>query len=125
MSTRAATAAPRHRRVTEPELASVERSGRTLRLTTVVMAMLAMILLFGLVGFQALIVSNQSRIDDLEARIDDADRTNQVLRVRVGELEAPERIRLIATAVLGMVEPEVVTYLDPITAAQLDPEPGE
>jgi cell division protein FtsL len=111
--------------VAEPELAPVERSGRTLRLTTVLMATLAMILLFGLVGFQALIVGNQSRIDDLEARIDDANRTNQVLRVRVGQLQAPERIRVIATVMLGMVEPEVVTYLEPIPASQLDPGIGE
>lgn len=124
--TRAAAAAPQRRsgEVTRRSRTPVEaapRPRRTLRITTVALSLLAMLLLFGLVGFQALIVSNQSVIDDLDVRLDEVNRTNQRLRLEVAELEAPDRITSIALATLGMVWPERVQMLEPISAAELDP----
>ena len=92
---------------------------KKLRIATVALSMLATVLLFGLVGFQALIVSNQNTIDEINAAIDTATRTNQRLRLEVGELESPERVRLIAISILGMVEPDTVTYLEPISVDEL------
>jgi cell division protein FtsL len=118
-------AVPKHDRRPQPKIAAVERERRGWRITTVVVSILALILLFGLVGFQALIVRNQSTLDDLDAQIDDASRVNQRLRLQVAELEAPERIRAKATINLGMIEPETVLYLEPISAATLHPEGSE
>lgn len=94
---------------------------RTLRVTTVGLGVLATLLLFGLVGFQAVIVSSQGDIDDLDSQLDSAVRTNQRLRLDVAELESPERIRGIALSNLGMIEPLVVEYLEPISAEELAP----
>ena len=82
-------------------------------------ALLATLLLFGLVGFQALIVGTQSTLDDLDARIASAERENQRLRLDVAQREAPDRIRDYAITYLGMIEPETVLYLEPLTAAEL------
>ncbi len=106
-----------------PALTPVGAPRHPLRLTTVVMAALALVVLFGLVGFQALIVRNQSTLDGLDAEVVEATRANQRLRFQVAELEAPERIRQVALHQLGMIEPEVVTYLRPIPAAELGPAP--
>lgn len=104
------------------ETARVEPAPRRrhLRLTTVVASTLALVLLFGLVGFHAAIVANQSIIDGLDAQMDEAERANQRLRLEVAELEAPDRVRAIATTTLGMVEPERVEYLQPISSADLE-----
>lgn len=118
----AATAPRRSSRTPhKTDLAVVKTSRRTLRITTVALSFLALLVLFGLVGFQALIVGKQSRIDDLDNRIEEAARLNQRLRVQVAELESPERISVAATAMLGMVTPETVEYLDPIPADELAP----
>ena len=107
------------RRARPPVEAVPEEPRRPWRLTTIVAVIVATALLFGLVGFQTLIVGSQSTIDDLDAQIAAATRENQRLRLDVAELESPERIRLYAIAILGMVEPETVEYLDPLTAAEL------
>ncbi len=114
-------ALPKGRRPARPDIAPVERPGRRLRITTVLACALALTVLFGLVGFQALIVSNQSTLDDLDAQVEAASRANERLRLSVAELEAPERIRAVATTVIGMVEPETVQMLEPIAAEVLEP----
>ena len=120
---RAPASTPRRAR---PEVEIVEPpSGRRWGLTTIVAALVATLLLFGLVGFQALIVGTQSTLDDLDAQIGSAERENQRLRLEVAELERPERIRLVALTILGMVEPETVLYLEPLTAAELGESEGD
>lgn len=116
-----AAQAPKHseRRRRRPSLALVRGSRRTLRVTTVAISVLALLVLFGIVGFQALIVRNQGAIDSLDDRIEEATRANQRLRLAVAELESPERIREAAITALGMVEPDEVVYLEPIAAEQL------
>lgn len=103
------------------ELAVVKKTRRTLRITSIVVTLLAVAVLFALVGFQALIVGNQSRLDDLNVSIAELTRVNQRLRLEVAELEAPDRVRLVATINLGMVVPGEVSYLEPISAEELSP----
>ena len=74
----------------------VGRSGRLLRWSTFVFGTLAVLLLFGLVAFNALIVRNQSALDDIDREIAVATDANQTLRFEVAELESPERVRQIA-----------------------------
>ena len=95
-----------------------------LRAWVAILTLLAVSVLFGLVAFQALIVDNQSRIDDLGAELKGAERANARLRLEVAELEAPDRIRSMAMA-FGMVEPETIIYLEPISAAELAPAENE
>ena len=107
------------RRARPPVEAVTDQPPTRWRVTTVIAVIVATTLLFGLVGFQTLIVGSQSTIDDLDAQIAAATRENQRLRLDVAELESPERIRLYAIAILGMVEPQTVEYLEPLTAAEL------
>ncbi len=91
-----------------------------LRVATTLLTLLAVLVLFGLVGFQALIVRHQGRVDSLGTSVSEAAAVNQRLRLEVARLEAPDRVRTIATSVFGMVEPEEnVSYLEPIPADQL------
>lgn len=116
----AARLSPRAERK-DAQLEAAPKPRRRWRVTTFVSCVLALVLLFGLVGFQAAIVANQSRLDDLDSQLDEAARANQQLRLQVAELEAPDRIRDFATTALGMVEPDRVEYLEPISQAELDP----
>ncbi|MGI9622150.1 MAG: hypothetical protein ACR2PK_04870 [Acidimicrobiales bacterium] len=102
-------------------LTTVGAPRKTLRLTTISLCVLATLILFGLVAFQAVIVSSQSAIDDLDREIETASRMNQRLRLEVAKLESPERIRMIALSNLGMIEPSVVDYLEPISVEELMP----
>jgi cell division protein FtsL len=112
---------PRHSPKPEHALKEVHRPRRALRRTTVAVSVLAIFLLFGLVGFQAVIVNNQSTLDRLDSEIADAEKTNQVLRLEVARSQAPERIRAAALQILGMVEPQTVVYLEPISIEELAP----
>jgi cell division protein FtsB len=105
---RPVVAAPRPRR---PSLAA-----RIIRISTVVVVFLAVLVLFGLVAFHALIVRNQTRIDTLNADIAEATRARQELLLAVAQLEAPDRIRAEAIGRLGMIEPAEVIYLEPLPA---------
>jgi cell division protein FtsB len=99
------------RRPARPSLAA-----RIVRISTVVVVFFAVIVLFGLVAFHALIVRNQTRIDTLNAEIADAVRARQELHLAVAQLEAPDRIRAEAIGRLGMIEPAEVIYLEPLAA---------
>lgn len=102
-----------------PTLDVVGRSRRWLRWSTVIISLIAVVLLFGLVAFNALIVRNQGRLDELNDQITSATAANQRLQFEIAELESPERVRATALTALGMIEPETVTYLDPIAWSEL------
>jgi cell division protein FtsB len=96
-------------------------------MSTVVIVFLAVVVLFGLVAFHALIVRNQTRIDALDAEIAESLRSRQELHLAVAQLEAPDRIRDEAIGRLGMIEPAEVIYLEPLPAkavADIDPAVG-
>lgn len=85
--------------------------------------MFLVVVLLSMVAFQAFIVRNQSSLDDLDSRIEQAQRDNELLRFQVSELESPDRIRTVAIEKLGMMQPEEVVYLPPISEGELAPEP--
>jgi cell division protein FtsB len=91
-------------------------AARIIRISTVVVVFFAVLILFGLVAFHALIVRNQTHIDTLNAEIAEATRARQELHLAVAQLEAPDRIRAEAIGRLGMIEPADVTYLEPLPA---------
>ena len=92
---------------------------RIVRISTVVAVFLAVVVLFGLVAFHALIVRNQGRIDAVNVEIAEAQRARQELQLAVAQLEAPDRIRAEAIGRLAMIEPDEVVYLEPLPAAEL------
>lgn len=108
-----------------PDLAVVKARHRSLGVTTVVVVVLAIFVLFGVVGFQALIVRNQNDLDQLTSRVHEEQLVNQRLRLQVAELRSPDRIRFAALATLGMIQPAEVTYLEPIAAEELAPPDGD
>ena len=101
------------------DLAVAERSNRWIRWGTVIASFLAFVVLFGLVATNALIVRNQGELDRLDREIGELTRTTQTQAVTIAELEAPQRIRTFAVEALGMIEPSVVTHLEPISEAEL------
>lgn len=80
----------------------------------------------GIVVFQTLLVQTQSRLDELNGRIEAQEQLADQHRLQLAELEAPGRIVDEATQRLGMVEPSEVLYLrhEPADdeAARLAPE---
>ena len=102
------------------ELNVVPNGGRLLGVGMVAVTVFAVFVLFGLVAFNALIVDNQSHIDDLDARLDEITQTNHKLRFDIARLESPERIRDVAVNQLGMIEPDSIEYLQPISRSQLN-----
>ncbi len=71
-------------------------------------------LMLGLVAFQAKIAQDQLRLDRMERDLDEAGDQFQQLRLKVAQLEAPERVVAEARR-LGLVRPgpDQVTYLSP------------
>jgi cell division protein FtsL len=108
-----------------PDLQIVPRPRRRLRTgpTIVLGGLIVFVVAFGLVVAQALLVQGQTRLDDLQVRINAANRRQQELRLQVAELESPARIVEVATRDLGMVPPPGVTYLTPSGAVTV-PEDG-
>lgn len=113
---------PRLRLVDNARLEVAVRCRRARRLL-VVAAVLAVGALLVLAGVNALLVSNQVRLDALEQQVVDAQARHQALRLEVATLEAPERVVSAATERLGMVAPETITYVQPAPA--LTAAPGE
>jgi hypothetical protein len=72
--------------------------------------------LFGLAAFNAVLVSSQSRLDQLEKDVAEAQSQYSANRLKVAELEAPEHVVEVAQTRLGMVPPPRVTYLTPSQA---------
>lgn len=105
-------ARPELRLVDGARLKASERRRRA-RLMVVAAATFATICLFLLAAFNALLVSGQGRIDRLERQVQEAQARYSTNRLRVAELESPDRIVRVAQERLGMVPPPGVTYLTP------------
>jgi hypothetical protein len=69
--------------------------------------------LFGRVAFHVVLTEGQLRLDRLENRVADQQARYERNRLRVAELESPERVTRVAQERLGMVPPPGVTYLSP------------
>jgi cell division protein FtsL len=87
---------------------------RRARRLGVAAAVLAVASLMALAGTHAMLVSNQVRLDALERQAAEAQAHHQALRLEVATLEDPARVVSVATERLGMVAPEVITYLPPV-----------
>ena len=72
--------------------------------------------LFGLAAFNAVLVSGQGRLDQLQKDVAEAQSQYSANRLKVAELEAPEHVVEVARERLGMVPPPRVTYLTPSQA---------
>jgi cell division protein FtsL len=80
------------------------------------------VLLFALAAFQAVLVSSQQRLDELERQVAVEQDRYQDLRVEVARLEAPERIMNTALYQLGMVPSGQATYVVPSDAIAAEVE---
>jgi|GEM_PF-1194117 len=71
------------------------------------------VVLFGLVVFHTVLLQNQRRLDQLDARVQDEQARYQQLRLEVAQLSSPQRIVDVATQKLGLVPSDGTTYLTP------------
>lgn len=108
-------ARPRLRVVDDTRLGIAARRRRA-RLIVVVAAFTAAGLLFALAASNAMLVSGQARLDRLQRDVAEAQSQYSENRLRVAQLESPDRIVEAARARLGMVPPPAVTYLTPSEA---------
>lgn len=109
-----AAAPPRRRRLRVVEAPRPQVSV----LTMVLAGALLLTVVFGVVAFHTLLVSNQSDLDDLDRRIEAEVARSEQLRLRAAELAAPERIVRVASDELGMVTPEEVVWLEPVAVEE-------
>jgi cell division protein FtsL len=104
--------------VTARKLALRARRRRSRLLYAAAGAILAGALLLVVAG-QALVASQQVRLDNLQSELSSAVQSNANLQLDRAELAAPTRILAIAEHTLKMVSPARVTYLTPV-----DPGPS-
>jgi cell division protein FtsL len=97
-------------------LAVVARRRRRARLASVLVLLVVVLMFFGSVAFHAMIVENQSRLDQADGRIAELEQQRQDLKVQLAALESPDRILAFALQRLGMVEPPdgAVIVLQPV-----------
>lgn len=119
---RPGTSAPRLRLVDNRRLELAARRRRARRLGFAA-AVLALASLLALAGTHAMLVSNQVRLDALAEQAAQAQADHQALRLEVATLEDPARVVSVATERLGMVAPEVITYLPPVVTPEEEPRP--
>jgi hypothetical protein len=106
---------PRLRLVDDARVKAAHRRRRT-RLVLVAAAILATGCLFALAAANAMLVSGQGRLDALELKVADAQSQYSANRLKVAQLQSPDRIVEAAQRRLGMVPPPGVTYLSPSEA---------
>lgn len=97
-----------------PESRARRNARRRARITTTVLAVLSVAIVFAILGLRVVLAQGQGRIDLLEAQVAGAESQNQHLRLEVARLESPQRIVDEARTRLGMFAPESVTYLAPL-----------
>jgi cell division protein FtsL len=98
-------------RVVDPRVRPARR-----RLVAVVGLLAALALfgsLLGLAVFHTFLVESQLELDHIDGQIEEADAATGQLRLEVAELRAPDRIRQVAVADLGMVAPPQIIMLTP------------
>jgi len=107
--------APRREQPPRPSLRVIRKANRRPRyaLWTVVAVGAIFALFFGLVMFHTVLLTNQRRLDQLDAQVRNQQATYQQLRLQVAQLQSPERILGVATSKLGLVPSSGTTYLTP------------
>ncbi|HUF33375.1 MAG TPA: hypothetical protein VMN58_09240 [Acidimicrobiales bacterium] len=108
---RPAPAPQRRPRLRVVDEVAPRRSPRRGRLVVVVAAVAAVVSLFALAAFHAMLVSGQVALDELGSRVADEQGRYESLRLEVASLESPERVVAVAQEQLGMVPPEEIIWL--------------
>jgi cell division protein FtsL len=109
------TPAPRREQQPRPSLRVVRKANRGPRYAFWAVIALSAIfaLFFALVMFLTVLLTNQRRLDQLDAQVRNQQATYQQLRLQVAQLQSPERILDVATSKLGLVPSSGTTYLTP------------
>ena len=90
-------------------------TGRSpLALAGVLAATGAFVALLFIAGFHSVLVSAQHDVDALQARLTIEWGETQMLRMKVAQLESPQRIQDLALGRLGMKTPGKVDYLNSV-----------
>jgi hypothetical protein len=101
--------------VTDARLRDATRQ-RRMRALMVAVGVIVLGALFALAAFNAVLVSGQARLDQLQKDVAEAQSRYSTNRLKVAQLEAPEHVVQVAQERLGMVPPPHVTYLTPSQA---------
>jgi len=84
---------------------------RRARMLALLAAVLVLGTLLAIAAAQAVVASQQMRIDGLQQSLATATATNENLQLEHADLTSPSRVLVIAEHRLGMVVPSSVTYL--------------
>jgi hypothetical protein len=131
---RALAAVPQHvpRRDDRPPLRLVDDARaqaadrrRRARLIAIVGSVLAAGIFFLLAAFNAMLVTGQSRIDELQEQVRQAQAEYSANRLETATLESPDHVVSVAKDKLGMVPPSGLTYLSPSEDVAAQVEQGQ
>ncbi len=114
----------------KPKLSLVSSSKSWIQSVGLILVVLISLGFFSRMLLSAMIVQRQSKIDNFSDSISELDSTNRSLMFDIAQLESTNRIMRIALAEpdeqfegvmgLGMIVPEITTYLDPLSSANLE-----
>jgi hypothetical protein len=82
---------------------------------------LAVVVAFGLVYLHVVMAQRQFELDRLTAQVTKEQTAYQQQRLQVAQLESPQHIISTAEGILGLVQPNSVTYLSPSTTTPASP----
>ena len=88
----------------------------------------AFVALLFIAGFHSVLVSGQHDVDALQVRLTAGRGETQMLRMKVAQLESPQRIQDLALGRLGMKAPQKVDYLTSVVLGDPTnpvPAPGD
>jgi cell division protein FtsL len=88
--------------------------GLPVTLAVVLAATGAFVALLFIAGFHSVLVSGQHDVDALQKRLTAGRGETQILRMKVAQLESPQRIQDLALGRLGMKTPHKVLYLNSV-----------
>ena len=97
-------------------------------LAVVMAATGAFVALLFIAGFHSVLVSGQLDVDALQVRLTAGRGETQILRMKVAQLESPQRIQDFALGRLGMETPREVDYLTSVVLGDPTnpvPAPGD
>ena len=114
----------------KPKLSLVSSSKSWIQSVGLILVVLISLGFFSRMLLSAMIVQRQSKIDNFSDSISELDSTNRSLMFDIAQLVSTNRIMRIALAEpdeqfeglmgLGMIVPEITTYLDPLSSANLE-----
>ena len=97
-------------------------------LAVVLAATGAFVALLFIAGFHSVLVSRQHDVDSLQVRLTTERGETQILRMKVAQLESPQRIQDLALGRLGMKTPREISHLNSVVLGDPTnpvPAPGD